>query len=221
MKKILFFTLMLMFIASNCFAMKFSQPVEIGWIGWSQRGGGFYCENSFYNDGNYKVEYYNNKKRIKGEKGIAGFGNNSNALYVHYDYNNVKKNHDDTVYIGGKNLNNTIPIKILNDWIYKIDSDSGITIYAIRFFYGPDSEFTIIGKKNDGTFIKYIDTRDISKKYFGINTEGGASPIVYNIPKSEGDTIIISYDNKNKKNGEFKFKWDEAAQWFSVEQIIY
>ena len=223
MKKFLglWIMLMIMMIASNCLAMTFSQPVEIGWIGWSQRGGGFSCKNFFYNDGDY---YIKNNKNTYG-KGIAGFGNNnSNALYVHYDYYEVEKSHNGTVYLGGKNLNNTVPIIILNDWIYEIDSDSGLTIYAIRFFYGPDSEFTIIGKQNDGKFVKYVDTQEISKKYFGIDTRGGASPIWYNIPKSKEDTIIIQYSNgKNPKIsiGEFRFKWDESAQWFGVEHIIY
>jgi len=38
-----------------------------------------------------------------------------------------------------------------------------------------------------------------------------------------GDTLIIEYKSLSgdKKIGEFRFKWDEAAQWFSVEQIKY
>ena len=38
--------------------------------------------------------------------------------------------------------------------------------------------------------------------------------------------MIIEY-NRNYiqqgyiKEGEFRFKWDEAAQWFDVEQVVY
>lgn len=41
------------------------------------------------------------------------------------------------------------------------------------------------------------------------------------------DMIIIEYDNYNPntkrmyKEGEFRFKWDDAAQWFGIEQVVY
>lgn len=209
-------------IASDCFAMTFSQPVKIGRIGWFR--GEFFCLNSFYEEGDYYTQYDKDDKKTYGRKGVVGFGNNSNALYVHYNSYEAKKNRDGKVYLGGKNLSNTIPLDVQNEFIYQIDSNIGLTIYAIRFFYGPDSEFTIIGKKNDGTFVKYIDTREISKKYFGIDSKRGASSIFYNTPNSQDNTLVISYsDGRNVRTpiGEFRFKWDDDAQWFSVEHIVY
>lgn len=40
--------------------------------------------------------------------------------------------------------------------------------------------------------------------------------------------MVIKYDasynvsrGRGGGDGEFRFQWDEAAQWFSVEQIVY
>ena len=38
------------------------------------------------------------------------------------------------------------------------------------------------------------------------------------------DELILTYWIGGKQcigKGEFRFKWDEAAQWFSVEQVAY
>lgn len=106
-------------------------------------------------------------------------------------------------------------------WVYKIPTDSTIKLYATREWYGSDSDWTIFGTKQNGEFVKYLDTLNITEKYFGIKIEGGASPIVYDVPKCSGDTIVIPYRNRNGRDGEFRFKWDDAAQWFSVEQVKY
>ena len=33
-----------------------------------------------------------------------------------------------------------------------------------------------------------------------------------------GDTVTIKYKHKNT---EFRFKWDDAAQWFGIEKVTY
>ena len=204
MKKFLTLLFALMLSSTTCFAMTFSRPVEIGRVFISQVGNN--------NAGWLSVEntsYYGN--------GIVCWGNGEDALYMHYGtYNN-----NDSAKFGGKNVSNTVSVNILNDWIYKIKSDGGITLYAIRFWYGPESDFRIIGRRKDGTFVKYFDTADITKKYFTANKDN-ISPAVYNMPRCQGDTVIIPYGTQTKKSvGEFRFKWDDKAQWFGIEQVVY
>ena len=87
--------------------------------------------------------------------------------------------------------------------------------------YGPEADYLIIGKKSDGRFVKYIDTRDITRRYFGWDGTG-VSPIVYLDMYTQGNTLIVPYYHlrNNKSRREFRFKWDDKAQWFGVEQII-
>lgn len=67
----------------------------------------------------------------------------------------------------------------------------------------------------------------IAQTYFGghiaYKQRGGVD---YDEPKFQNDTIIVTYKNytdigKMINQGEFRFKWDEKAQWFSVEQVKY
>ena len=218
MKKIFEILMILVTLSSTSFAMTFQQPIEIGWIGISQRNGagGFMFKNETSNNGSYYTGYDKNNKYSYG-KGIVCYGNDDNALYVHYNAYEKSK----PVLMGDKKESNTVPVWIFNSWIYKITSNEGIKIFAIGEFYGPDREFTIIGTKKDGTFVKYIDTRILTEKYFGVKVDGGASPIVYKDITANGDTISITYSNARGSSGEFRFKWDEKAQWFGIEQVVY
>lgn len=225
MKKILGLLAVFLMISANCFAMNFSQPVEIGWIGISQaRGtaGGFCFKNETSNSGDYYTVYEKNNKNSYG-KGIARFGSGRDSLYVYYD---AYKNNKHVTNIGGDNLKNTIQVNVLNSWIYKITSDRGIIIYAIREWYGTESDWTILGRLENGNFVKYIDTTKITEKYIGLKN-GNVSPVEYKMIKSQEDTIIINYSGHDRKTGrkfdvgEFRFKWDESAQWFGVEHVVY
>ena len=200
--------------SGNCFAMQFYQPIEIGQIGTIQVGGGISVKNAFYNN---ESQYNRKNDPDRYGKGIAGFGEKDNALYVHYDYYNAR----DTFYFGDKNKNNTIKDNFLYFQLYKINTNEGINIYSLYKSYGVESDYLIIGKRTDGKFVKYIDTREITKRYFGWNGNS-VSPIVYLDIYTQGDTLILPhYHLKNiKSKGKFHFKWDNKAQWFSVEQII-
>jgi len=224
MKKFLGLLILLMMIASNCLAMTFSQPIEIGWIGISQvskGAGGFMFKNETYNNGSYYTGYKKDNKDSYG-KGNVQFGNGSDSLYVHYDAYKQNKNR---VNVGSNNISNTVVLDVFNTWIYKISTDEGITFYAFREWYGPDSDWIIVGKKNDGVWVKYFYTNDVTKKYFAPSRHG-ASSANYGIPTCNGNTIIIRYgingaSGDKKPSGEFRFKWDDKAQWFGVEQVMY
>jgi len=199
--------------SGNCFAMQFSQPIEIGQIGTIQVGGGISVKNAFYNNGS---QYNRKNDPDRYGKGIAGFGEKDNALYVHYDYYNAR----DTFYFGDKNKNNTIKDNFLYFQLYKINTNEGINIYSLYKSYGPEFDYLIIGRRADGRFVKYIDTREITKRYFGWNGES-ASPVMYRNLSVQNDTLTMEYQrygNKQRIQGKFYFKWDDKAQWFGIKQ---
>lgn len=207
------------FVVNSAFAMTFSQPVEIGWMGWSQVGkgaGGFSCKNASKIEGSYYTKYHRDNTYTYG-KGIAYWSDSNETVYVHFDA--YEKNHY-SIRFGTKEIKNTIEIGILNTWIYKILTDEGIVMYAFRDWYGPDSDWVVVGKRKDGTFVKYFNTVEITKKYFA-PSRYGAQPVQYDIPIAERNTLIFKYRATGAIIGEFRFKWDDKAQWFGVEQVIY
>ena len=239
-KKIFLILTALIIFSSNCFAMTFSQPVKTGFkIIRTQAGGGIIVENATQNNGDFYKRTYNGKttvydgkngKALYG-KGVARWGNGMDALFAHYNYYSK----DSNVYFGGNDVKNTIPINsmIFGEEIYKISTNEGITFYMIHTSYDlPDETWwTLIGRRNDGVWVKYFSSLDITKKYFGQqgNVWNGLS-ICCDDFRVKGDTIVIEYSRYHKnsgqrgnlvKEGEFQFKWNDAAQWFGIEQIIY
>ena len=199
-----------MLFSGSCFAMQFSQPVKVGGICVDQTGKqGILIENASYNDGDYYTKARKDNRSTYG-KGVARFGNGEDALYVHYNYyTDFGK-----FYFGGEDKQNTIiPPNVLTIYdIFRINTDEGITIYPLYKFYGPESEYIIIGRRADGKFIKYIDTEELTRRYFGTD-----SYIIYRNLSTKGDTLIIEY-YQSGVSGTFYFKWDDKAQWFSVDK---
>ena len=229
MKKFFGILAILMILSSNCFAMIFSQPINTGGsIMFMQAGGGMRITNATYNDG----DFYRNNRNMYG-KGMARFGNGEDALYVHYNAYNISN--DDKVYFGGKDMRNTVPIEsfVFGEEIFKITTNESITFYMIHTSYDlPDETWwTLIGRRKDGVWVKYFESAEIEKKYFSShgNVWEGQSICCDNF-RVNGDTIIIEYSRYHKnlgkhgnliKEGEFRFKWDDSAQWFGVEQVVY
>ena len=205
----------------NVSAMTFSQPVKIGMINVSQVGksaGGVSIEGATYNDGEYFSKYpYNVGNNKSYGKGISRFGDGEDALYFHYDmYKSVTK-------FGGKNISNTVDKKIFCDEIYKITSDGGVTLYPIRFIYGSESLYTIIGRQKDGKWVTFINSDELARKYLGFIEFGTVAYPVFSL-SCEGDTLVMKYRTLRRSKvfeGEFRFKWDDAAQWFGIEHIVY
>lgn len=147
-------------------------------------------------------------------KEIAAFGYGQDTLPV--KYNACTGNLD--AYFGSKQMNGYVPINDLTfKTIYCIKSDSGITLYPIARWHSY-VDLTIIGKRQDGTFVKYIYSERITSSYFGMNTFPNYE---YNKARISGDTIIVPYciNGVSKICGEFRFKWNDKAQWFGVEKV--
>ena len=202
--------------------MQFSQPVKIGnFYVQIQRPTGFYIEGATSNNGTRytKVAPYTNDYGY--DKGVAIFGNGNDVIYVHYNYSA-----DAPEKFGDKNISNTIDIHIGHGGdIFQIKTNSGMVFYYISFGY-KYGFFYIIGKRQDGKWIKYIYSPDIDDRYFGKNLYWSDAPMYVPFQGAtlscQNDTIIIPYHIlKTNSKGEMRFKWDEKAQWFSVEQIKY
>ena len=165
------------------------------------------------------------------EKGIAHFGEGTDDLYLYY---NMEK----CLNIGGNALNNTISEDIWGSDIYQIQYSKTSSVYPIydmkhnhignetRFetrsvysIYNMKADYIIIGREINSfsrQFVKYIDTKEITKRYFSEK-----SYVIYKNISTQGDSLTIEYQyygDKQIVEGEFYFKWDNNAQWFSVKQ---
>ena len=207
--------------SGTVFAMQFYQMEEIGRIGVSQRKGGIIIENSIYNSGEYFNKYDKNNTTSY-DKGFAKFGKGDDALYIYYD---AYQKEPSRMRVGTEDRDNTVIMDMHWDTLFRIKASNGKVFYCINFAYGPDSQWCIAGCHSNGKFVKYIDTEEISKRYFGITTTKTGMPfVIYNKLRLDGDTIVIEYASAHRNEGlkgEFRFKWDEAAQWFSIEQVVY
>ena len=223
MKKFLGLLLMLMMIASNCLAMTFSQPVKIGEIGSPVQSPyhGFIVNGATENNG---TSYNENRERegkplITYTQGTARFGD----LYCKYNF--VRNLNGQTISFGGKN-NFILNMDGTFKQIFSIGNDSNLKLYAIRFYYCV-TDLKIIGTQKDGKWVVYIDSKKLSNKYFGgkdrYKEEGS---VLYDVPTCNGNTIVVKYrrwywKGNSEPEGEFRFKWDDKAQWFGVEQVVY
>lgn len=214
-------------IPAESFAMTFHQPIEIGYIGWPHRENIVILKNAFQSSGKQVKNNESKMYELDGNiEGFAQFGNAEDAIFFHYT---PKK---EPLY-GSKDKNNTFQIKagLYGDTIYQIKNDYGIKIYI--FVNSEPLEgfrnYTCLGKLKNGKFVKFFETDEIKRRYFGSsdwsNIRNGKLPYFKKI-YCKNDMIIIEYERFQKqkapiKEGEFRFKWDDKAQWFGIEQVVY
>lgn len=227
MKKFLLgVVLSVLFVAQSAFAMTFQQPVKLGDFVWKQvHHNSFEIKGATYNSGQSKVEPRSG--RIYYTKGVARFGDGDSAIWLHYN----KENRPHFGKLGGENFNNVLSEDFLGTGyeIFFIGEERGFKFYAIRGGYDLPSaqfryEYDIIGRKPDGTWVKYLNTGKLLKQYIGKDYACS----IQNVTTS-GNTIIMQYKILEYKLrrvtdgrcGELRFKWDESAQWFGVEHIKY
>lgn len=220
----------LILIVNTTFAMNFSQPVEIGGIGFPVQSPYRYylVEGATFNSGKpYEESPKFAKKKVTYKEGIAIFGNGNDALYCQYVYAVPPSNSDVWKYaikFGGKN-NYVVSTESQYKKIYRIDTNEGLTLYFM-FRSSGSEHINIIGRQKDSKWVSYVDSDTLTDKFFGGKQSYKSSDGVhYNKLRVENDTIIIPYiymaQYKTVAEGEFRFKWDESAQWFGIEQVIY
>lgn len=225
---VMIFMFAVMFLLSeNVSAMTFSKIVKIGEVGFPAQAPyqGFVVRGEFYNSGtpyieNYKYEDGTPIKTYKA--GTARFGSEPNDLYCHYDFNLSDK----PIKFGGKN-NYILELDGSDKNIFSIENDGGIKLYVVYHNYCV-TELNILGTQKNGKWVNYVNTKNLSEIYFngneGYKKDGG---IIYNVPICRNDTIVIQYgrwhwaEEVSEPEGEFRFKWNDAAQWFNIEHIIY
>lgn len=219
--------IILLVVSNVCAAMSISQPVNIGGIRTGQ-----VAEFKFNGE---LANNWQSRSSVGGQnsnaytKGVAVFGNSGKKLYFHYQI------HPSITRYGDSDLGNTIDIDTGFTKIYQLDTTENITLYVIdsccsEFHDGIN--YTLIGRRQDGRFVKYLDTDSLFKRYYGKKTTNGVSYVIDSVKAQGGSVVFLvcSYDyndyfGKGKfspiKVGEFRCKWDNNAQWFSVESILY
>ncbi|MBQ7198434.1 MAG: hypothetical protein IJS29_04130 [Selenomonadaceae bacterium] len=212
-------------LSGNVSAMTFSRIVKIGEVGFPAQAPyhGFIVRGENYNSGTPYVEEFNysdDGTPIKTyTKGTAIFDN----LYCNYDFNLDFA--DKPIKFGGKN-NYILGLDGSDKEIFKIENNGGIKLYVIYHNYC-GTQLNILGTQKNGNWVNYIDSKKISENYFnsneGYKKDGG---IIYDVPTCRDDTIIIQYrrwywNGESEPEGEFNFKWDDNAQRFNVEHIVY
>lgn len=227
---------MMFLLSENVSAMTFSQPVQIGKLS-APPMGYFEIEEYDYHKGTpCTIPEYKHLKLY--EKGLARFGTGTDALYFHYDVNQ-KIPVPNTKYavglskFGDKDIKNAVQANVgIPTIIWLLKTDSKMTFYLLE--HGDPSGMvgttrTLIGRKKDGTFVKYFSTYEIKKNYLGNPTHKDNKIEQSNKIFFEENTIIVPYylwtnlegTYQNVPKGEFRFKWDDAAQWFGVEHVVY
>lgn len=205
-------------------AMTISEPVKIGkLIGVNISG--FVFTQTLSNSGDIirSRQFMDGKKNVYG-KGVATFGTNNKKLYIHYQTYDYDKNRSPQISrYGGSSPDNAIQIPTLVNQIYALDTNENINLYVIESDYDitGDENFTLIGERADGRFVKYFDTDTIFESYFGkrdVRRSYFINKYVVN-----GDTIIFYYGRSDLIPiiGEIRCKWDDKAQWFSVDNVVY
>ncbi|SNU98203.1 Uncharacterised protein [Megamonas hypermegale] len=222
MRKILGLLIFIFLLFSgNCFAMQFSQPVKIGTIGIFHPP--LWHSLSFKDPQGINFDNATKVFISPSWECLARFGNDEDALYVHY----YRKKDKTKFYLGSENLKNTVSINGLNFTLFKINTDEGLTLYPLYTPYkiirtrNPPEGYTIIGRKSNGIFINYIDTNEVTEKYFPPDVT-----VRYNNLSTQGNTLIMKYNCVDEKHSAFKremgeihFKWNDKAQWFDVKRI--
>lgn len=210
------------------YAMNMSSMNNVG-SAWRFPDSSIVIENAISNQGkkvikNGKEWKANGGKTTVWESGVASFGDAGHPLYLTYD----------TGVAGGKtyfsDLNKTkviIQYVAVGTDIYTVKNDSNLILYFLeateQFMFGPH-RYILCGYRQDGKFVVYFDTNDIIKNY-GISN-GDNKYLSFAKPVFYGNAIKIVYNvHHNKKDltndGELIFKWDEGAQWFSVNHVVY
>lgn len=156
-------------------------------------------------------------------KGTAIFGDGIGALYCKYDFHS--QNPNQSICFGGQN-DYVVSLDSTYKELYRLNNDSQLMMYAIYHDYCV-TDLRILGMQKSGKWVSYIDSKRISDIYFGgkdsYKEDGG---VMYDRPICQGDTIVVTYyrwhwEGNSAKEGEFRFKWDDKAQWFGIEQVVY
>ena len=224
MKKFLSAMTATLLISNSALAMQFTQPVQIGQIGFPVQApySGFIITGTTENTGTPHIEeghFLNDGTPLKTyAKGVASW----DKLFCDYDFESDDFLH--SLQFGGKN-NYVLSSDMSFKDIFKIDSDENLTLYVFYHNYCT-THLNIIGL-NGGAWQNYIDSKNISETYFdgndGYKLDGS---VIYDKPTCEFDRIVIPYrrwhwEEESATEGVIVLTWDAAAQWFKIDKMAY
>lgn len=204
-------------LSTTCSAMQFQQPVFIG----SFTG---------IKGGPVSGESWVISKEVTVKKGTMTMGKGKTAIIFKYEDKKYKdfiqRNVKEVVAANG----NVFPGGAWN-WnnhrVYQINGENGIVVYVDLEPSGTieSDTFLLRGLWHDGKAVNFVDRKAV-RQYAG----GVQNPVF----KYDGkgirvlnDTICIPYELREDlgwkfiKKGEFRFKWNDQAQWFGIEDVVY
>ena len=203
-KKIFASTIFLLMFAfaAQVSAMTFQQPVKIGLVGIGS-GYGLRIEGATKIDAKQNGDSYTNGYAIFGDK-----------LYLHFD-DATADDFTSGSWFGSSDRGNTVQYYVFegSTSIYKLPNDENLPLYILSTEFGAGNLTTVIGER-DGRWVEFFNTRD-GKKTFALSHECYIRKL-----RTDGDTIIITFENFNTKEiSELVYTWNAATKTFGVQKI--
>ena len=212
--------------------MQFSQPQKLGGVGGNPMGG-ISIDGSAFNHGSLYPDQFKGIWGVLYEKGVAGYGIDEAYLWVYYDCSSGKKDYRDaySAHFGNKDKTITVKMGVGEGEYVQIDrvkNDGGIKLFIVAYkgsVVGPE-KYVLMGYDKTGKFVKYVDVKSVIEHYLGKNNVGMKGAYLGRY-YCENNAVVVEYMDsritKSYKNavGEFRFTWNDNAQWFGVEHIIY
>ena len=207
MKKLLAAVIVLfsvLLVPTNVLAMQFSDPVLISTINTR------FALNRLEGTEKLISDYHD-------------FSGKTNTVRVYVDTRSQGK----FVYAVGEphNLSNRVGLNFSYGGkvffsLYEINGDDGNVIY-IAVPGNMVKRYQIIGRKKNGKYVCYVDPSRMADDWHldKEHLEDNYSGQLYAVKSTfyvESDTIVFDYSNK-KYRWQYRFKWDDNAQWFGVE----
>lgn len=207
--------------SATCVAMQFQQPVFIG--SFSGIAGGPRTADRWYIS-----------KEVSVKKDSLVMGKGKTALFFKYKdtpskYDNSKYRSITSIVSGNGNVfpvDNEYGYISTNHCVYQINGENGVVAYVDIMYSGaidPPS-MCIRGLWKEGKAVTYV--KDVYHLANGISEPG--FDFKHKEMKVKGDTICVPYSLKSGefgkkliRNGELRFKWDDKAFWFGIEDVVY
>ena len=186
----------LLIFTNSAAAMIFNQPMKFGSISFNAAEGTIISGA----DNNFGTPH---------GSGVATFGHDVTEIKCFYDY-------EDVPFFGDEVIN--FPVNVMLDTqIDAIFTDENFIFYMFTNT-GYDLEstnFILLGKSIDGTFIKYFDSVEQSESY----TRPAGAYLDKNY-LCEFDTIKFFWKRNEKNIGMLILQWNAGTQNFMLKEII-
>ncbi len=207
--------------STTCAAMQFQQPVFIGSIA------------GIYAGGPHPVKTWKISKEVVVKNKAMTMGKGKTALIFKYKdtpttYDNSKYRNITSIVSGNGNV---FPDKTNghiwpNHTVYQINGENGIVAYVdiepcgaidpdgmcIRGLWKDGKAVTYVGDVYQ--FAKGIDDAHFFFKDKSIRVMNNTICVPYTLKSGE-------FSQKHIRDGEFRFKWDDKAYWFGIEDVVY